>query len=95
MEIKNKKHPQAEGKDGLKFSNLIIEGMYQAPAPEGGFGLKEMRTSMQVIDICEKANGKITMNEDQVKMVKEVCGQMRFKRLDPFFMDFLETIEKL
>ena len=82
----------------LKTSKEIINGqesvittsdLFKAAInqmPQGGYTIDEMRSRFKLMDVIEKAEGELNLEDADYEKLKTLMSEMRWAVLSPFIM---------
>lgn len=76
-----------------KYSELIVECVNNPP--KEGFTIKDMQQCLRIVEVAEKANGEITIEDADADKLKNCIQQMRWLFLSPEIVAFSETITNI
>ena len=80
------------GDKEIKYSELLKTCLNVVP--KEGFTPSEMRTRLRILDILEKANGTIELEDADSQLTKKLVADMRWIVLSKDIVAFTEEVEK-
>lgn len=92
--IKNKQTqlPKAEG-EWMTYGDLI-KACLNTP-PQGGFSIEDMRSRLNIFDICDKANGSLKFEDTQAELIKTVVKDYKWGIMHLDLVEFTDEVNKL
>lgn len=64
--------------------------------PQGGYKIDDMRNRIRIVDaIADSKNGKVELEDSDVKVLKECVKSMAWSVLEQGIIDFVDEVEKL
>lgn len=92
IEIKELSFIVEEGKKG-SYANLL-KAVVNAP-PQSGFTADEMRSRIRILDCIEKANGKLELEDSDVKKLKACAKEMKWAMMNKEILQFCDDVEEM
>ena len=87
--LENKKFPN--GAEEISYANLLKLCVNQTP--KEGFSPSDMRTRLRILDVLEKANGTIELEDSDSKITKDLVAQMKWTILSKDILTFTDEVE--
>lgn len=74
------------------YAELLRDCLENRAPNAPGFGIKEMKQRIEIMDVLEKANGTIELENAQAEKVKEVVKEMQWLVISKDILEFCETV---